>query len=343
MLKNEKLIFIVGCPRSGTTLLLRILNQHSKIQLTGESKFLTAIWGNRHLFNTSKRLGSSSSLSKLQDFFDNNIQSFADGSHGFNYSPWINELEFSDWMNEIKHNKMKSYSDLYLSFMKVIARKRNKPIFGDKVTWYFRYVYTLFSLYPEAKIINVIRDGRAVVSSMLHRSVPSGIPNNLISMCLLWKRSISLAKIYRKTIPMSSYYEIKYEDLITHPRKEIGKLCNFLGIAFERNMTNIRGSTNSAYKDVKTKGLDKALLEKWKEKLDHTQVVLIEYIIGKELQNEGYKCLTTPNKNTKFAKKLEIIIRSMIYHARQFESETLTKIGIRSAHARMLLRFLSRK
>lgn len=342
---KENLIFIVGCPRSGTTLLLRILNQHSKIQLTGESNFLTAIWGDRRIFDTFQRLGSNFLLSNLQYFFDTNIQSFADGYHGFNYSPWINELEFSDWMNEFKHNKIKSYSKLYISFMKIIAQKRNKPIFGDKVTWYFRYVYTLLSLYPEAKIINVIRDGRAVVSSMLHRTVPSGIPNNLIDMCLLWKRSILLAKTYRKTIPKKSYYEIKYENLITYPERELKKLCSFLGIAFERNMMNIEGSTNSAYKDVKTKDLDKTLLTKWKEKLDHTQIVLIEYIIGKELQKEGYKCLTTPNKNIKFDKKFEIIIRSMIYHARQHRKEALTKIGIRSAHARMRasLRFFGRK
>lgn len=347
MAKKRTLIFIVGCPRSGTTLLLRMLNLHSRIQLAGESNFLMSIWGNRRLINAYQHLDSNLLPLRLQDFFDSNIQSFADEVHGFDYSPWINELEFRDWMNEFEHNNTKNYSNLYLSFMKVIARKRDKPIFGDKVTWYFRYVPSLLLLYPEAKIINVIRDGRAVVSSMLHRTISSAIPNNLVDMCLLWKRSTLLAKTYRKSISKRSYYEIMYENLIMYPEKEMRKLCDFLGIDFEKNMMNIKGSTNSAYKDVETKGLDETLQTKWKEKLDPAQIVLIEHIIGKELQNEGYERITTPNENISFDKKLEIIVRSVVYPTRQVIKENLTKIGIRSVHpahaCSKLIRMLCRK
>jgi len=221
--------FITGIPRSGTTLLERIMDNHSEIAVCPES----------NLFEILHRLG-------VRKHFTSNWQ----------YQQFIKEI--SQWLKEFNdpaytcvqdfHNQNPTYQGDTTSLLQEIAEAylqvRQKLIFAEKHPHHIFHQSFIRGICPEARLIILTRYPLDIVCSIakgLHLRKPDSPKGDfysdqfLLTAASFVKRGIRA--IYRKnSFPNSKKHILKYENLVTQPAIELQKICTFLGVAFEPNM-----------------------------------------------------------------------------------------------------------
>jgi Tfp pilus assembly protein PilF len=189
-------IFIVGMPRSGTSLVEQILSSHSNIYGAGELPYLENI--------------------VQKEFFDNNRLN-------------INKLKN---LNNI--DILKSIGDRYLSLLNKYNYKEN--LITDKAPLNFRWIGLIKLILPNSKIIHCSRFPKdnclSLYKNIFDENLDWTYDENDLSN--FYQEYQSLMKFWRKTIP-GFIYDIQYEDLISNSEIEIKKLLDFCDLKWEKS------------------------------------------------------------------------------------------------------------
>lgn len=108
-------------------------------------------------------------------------------------------------------------------------------LFLDKTPNHAVWIGEILEMLPKARIINMLRDGRDVVSSMLAASESwwSWAPKNAYSASRRWVRNVEAARSAMKSIPPEQFYEVRYEQLLDSPELVLQSVLRFLGIEWE--------------------------------------------------------------------------------------------------------------
>src|SRR5262249_20192115 len=142
---SESPIFIVGCPRSGTALLRDLLRSHPRLSFPGESHFIPALY--RGYGDPNNEREACALASRILE------------------SAWVKAwglaLEPSAFAGE------RSYAKIVSRIFEAWAEKERKPRWGDKTPRYVVEIPLLMKLFPDAKILHIIRDGRDVALSWI--------------------------------------------------------------------------------------------------------------------------------------------------------------------------------
>jgi hypothetical protein len=204
----DVIFFLVGMPKSGTTWLCRMLDTHPEIWCKGEA----------HLFDQMPF-----------DLFTDFQRLWRD--HEQRYPRW----SYFD-IDERDIVRMYRYcTDLYLLKAFSVSGKR---ICGDKSPGSEAFIERIDQLYPEAKIIHLVRDGRdGVVSwnSFLEEGRPL-TEETVIAYGQRWQESVTLALSY--TNLRTNYVITRYEELLESPEQELGQLFAFLGADTTANVVH---------------------------------------------------------------------------------------------------------
>jgi hypothetical protein len=96
-------------------------------------------------------------------------------------------------------------------------------------------------IFPNAKIINIVRDGNAVASSLHQRSkkqLQNGLPFSLVSLepamnLSLWAEYVLTAHKHCASLPRDQYLEIRYENLLRAPEAVLLDVAKFIGLNFD--------------------------------------------------------------------------------------------------------------
>ena len=205
-------IFIVGMPRSGSTLIDQILSSHSNVYSLGEVEFF------------------SNSVNEVIN--ENNIE---------NFCKKINSDFSSSYAEKI--------SKLYFNKTKVFEMK-NKNYLTDKMLINFKLLPLIKLSFPNCKIIHSYRDAKDNCLSILKTNFQqSFLPwaydqNELVEFYKMYKEVMNTyCKIFEGEI-----LNVKYEDLVLDPNNNINKILNFCDLPFEENCINFFNNT----KEVKT-------------------------------------------------------------------------------------------
>ena len=219
-------LFIVGCPRSGTTLLQRIVDAHPLIAMTPETQWV-ARWYNRKSL-TSGGCVNRALVSKLLAY------------HRFPL------LQISPEQVEglIQSDEPVSYSDFVTGIYDLYGSARGKRLVGDKTPDYVRRMTVLHDLWPKARFVHIIRDGRDVcLSSMSWHKVLHGAgrfgtwrQDPVSTVALWWEWNVELGREAGRVLGSDLYYEIRYEALVADPEDEGRKLCAFLDVPYDDRM-----------------------------------------------------------------------------------------------------------
>lgn len=116
---------------------------------------------------------------------------------------------------------------------------RGKKIWGDKspnLQFYSRDIMTLF---PDAKIIHIIRDGRATAASHSKRA-----HEHILLAAQKWVDGNTAALVNQQLFGDSQHLILKYEDLLRFPEKTARELCTFLEIPFDQKMLDLNAATD---------------------------------------------------------------------------------------------------
>ncbi|WP_018656572.1 sulfotransferase family protein [Actinomadura flavalba] len=283
-LPTHRPIIVLGCPRSGTTLLQQMLHCHARIALPSETRLVQPAY--RH------RLG----------FGDLAVPG--------------NRQAFASWLVERKRAKFEALAPLetgdavaaiaaapptvgsaLAAVFRAYARAHGKARWGDKRPGYFRQVPTLLRLFPDAQFVHLIRDGRDAVASL--RSMP-WYEGDLYTAALTWREAIDTGERMARRLGPGTYHQMRYEELTAEPERALRALCAFLGEEYDPAMTepqhHARATIPAARRwhlrtleEVNTRHVGA-----WADRLEPWEVGLIERTAGDRLTALGYGLSDAP-------------------------------------------------
>lgn len=134
-----------------------------------------------------------------------------------------------------------------------------KELFVEDNTWSILFADDLKDLFPDSKMIHVLRDPRDVIASMIKQR---WTPSNLKDVVLYYKEIMNVWLTKRKHLPDNFLIEIKLERLIDKKEKTIKDMCNFAEVNFDKNMLNI--------------DLSKSNSGRYKEEFSKEEIIYIE-------------------------------------------------------------------
>lgn len=265
----SKLLFLTGIGRSGTTLLQQMLHAHSQVDFKPETHFFKA-------YILPLLLGKNGGL-----------ETFEKGASADSY---LQRLTSEERASLLKLNGTKE--ELVAGFENLFSNAGLE--FGaDKDTEYVRYFPHLKKVYPEAYLINIIRDPRDVVLS--RTKTPWGSKRSAVFHAAEYVYYFKKNRSEGPRLFGDKYIEVQFENLLENPEKEISTVLQKLGLRFEEAVLNYSQNANSliaedekAWKGNADKPILKGNTNKWETELDKSVVGLIESEIGPQMETLGY-------------------------------------------------------
>jgi sulfotransferase family protein len=257
-----KRFFIIGNPRSGTTLLRLMLNKHSKISVPPEAGFLVWLYYEYKNFSFSKR--------GVADFIEG-LQRTSKIEHwNLNYS------DLKRFINNEKPEKFSILMDCVYRYYTEYNLSKSVDIYGDKNNYYLNYIGELHAIYPDVKFLHIVRDGRSVAVSYkglnkkkLTSAHAPNLPFKIEEIAKEWQDNIMTINNSLSKLDITQHHTVKFEDLVSTPVASLKQICTFLGVDFDENMLNY-------YKTTQTEGLEPSDFLQWKSK--NTKPLLIEEV-----------------------------------------------------------------
>jgi len=287
--------FIVGAPRSGTTLLRLMLDAHPNLAIPPETGF----------FSFSKDLCARANLSR-EDFIQS-LVSFPPEAPAWN-DFHISRDEFDA---RIMNLNPFHAEDGFRLFYKMYAERFDKLRWGDKTPLHARYLLDIQAVLPEAHFIHIVRDGRDVSISLREQWFSPG--HDIKTQAVYWMENVETA--HAQGGQCKYYLEIRFEDLILQTETTLLKICKFIELDFHLNMLlyhenasqriqehlerhkldgNLLVSQSARQKqqDSSMKKPDPAKIGMWKRLLTQQEIEQYEAIAAKTLQRYGYSLLS---------------------------------------------------
>lgn len=276
-------IFVVGSDRSGTTLLRLMLTCHPKIAIPPESIFalqLYPAWGNV-LLERSEQVASLCN------------ELYSDSR----FREW--KVERAALEQAIKDRIPLRFADLVSLVYETYAQQHQPAAtrWGDKNPKYAMHLTWIWGLFPDAKVIHIIRDGRAVFNSFLEANRKAGRtlwPEEVSAAARSWTLRLTQARQHRSN---PNYREVFYEALVKSPESELGQICGFLDLEYDPVMLEFAEVNRreelvpkhrTAWHDATLMPVQEVRVEAWQRTLSPSSIAHFELMAGHHLLSCGY-------------------------------------------------------
>ncbi|MFC9973454.1 sulfotransferase family protein [Spirillospora sp. NPDC127200] len=280
---SDRPIFVIGCPRSGTTLLQLMLHSHPRIAIPAETRFLLPAYTARCEFGD---LNDRENRRALADWITGR-RATKFGDLG---------LDAAEVTAEIVDGPPTLGSALGTVF-RAYARKHGSPRWGDKRPSYSKHVGTLLRMFPDAQFVHLIRDGRDCVASL--KEMP-WYKHDVHHAVAAWREAIDGGRRHAARLGPDAYYELQYERLVADPAEELTRLCAFLGEDFDAAMTRPQAIAQQTVPPQKkwhdrTRGaVNAGRVGSWATRLEPWEAGLAEAAFGERLVEYGYELSGAP-------------------------------------------------
>jgi hypothetical protein len=276
-------VFMVGCPRSGTTLLQRLVDAHPQIAITPETHWIASCFKDR-----TGLTPEGSVTPELIAFLTNHRNFLKLG---------VDRRELERLLDS---GGPVPYARFVSAIFDLYGSAQGKRLVGDKTPGYARNLPTLHALWPQAKFVHLIRDGRDTCLSAINwkRKVPklqiqfpSWSEDPVTTASMWWKWHVRLARQAGQSLGQQLYYEIRYEALVADAAGECARLCAFLDLPYDEAMLRFHEgrATGKPDRDAKhawmpiTQGL-----RDWRRQMPAEDVERFEAAAGDLLEELGY-------------------------------------------------------
>lgn len=210
--------FIVGCERSGTTLLMAMLGVHSQLAVPEVSWWYPRFRPYLHTY------GDLSNPNNLRVLAEEMIFGLKTPLWGLAANPrtLVDEI--------IGQTRAPTFAELFRAMFAWYAARTGKPRWGEKTPHNLYFVPELRADFPEARFIHLIRDGRDVAVEQLRSTFG---PRNAYAAALLWQRSMEAGAAGRAHVGPAHWLDIRYEELAARPEAVLRQILDFLSEPFE--------------------------------------------------------------------------------------------------------------
>lgn len=279
------MFFIIGRPRSGTTMLRLLFEAHPNVTIPPESPFILSLY---------KKYGKVTLWDKTT------IKEYCEDVFKQRY--------FDKWLIKkddlLKHLLEEEGENTYHNMVKKtclahksVYDKHEIKLIGDKNPGYSLYINRIHKIFPEAKIIHITRDYRDNYLSLINVNFEVPIVPLVIYR---WKFALHQAWKLKKKHP-GLVYSIKYEDLAAEPEKHFKELCNFMEIEYDPSVMSFhekkseveKAYTGSAEIGVIHKSLMNPIstqrMNLWKTQMSRRDIRIADLVAGKSAEKAGYQ------------------------------------------------------
>lgn len=297
--KTKKMIFVVGASRSGTTMMGKILGRHSSVYTFDELQVF------EKEITIEDMLSGDIERDRLLGIGERILASIEDGV----FSNTRLECHREQVCRLVEEHCITDATTLYAAILLEKTRAAGKYIPCEQTPRYLFVIDELLAAFPEARVVNIYRDPRAVLLSQKNRwrraslsaerptiskrwTLTSWSNYHPILTSFLWVSAIRKGKKY---LEHPRVFEICYEALLRDPEEKIRDLCDFIGIDFERNMQDIPIEGSSVRRDESTRaGLDSSRIDSWCQGgLTSAEIKICEQITKREMHELGYSSTVT--------------------------------------------------
>jgi len=272
-------VFLVGCPRSGTTLLQRLTDAHAELAITPETHWIARYFERRKGL-TPEGWVTRKLVRKLLAY------------HKFAYlgigKPELEEL--------LRAERPTTFATFVSRLFDLYGKAQGKRLVGDKTPAYARHLPTLHDLWPGARFIHLIRDGRDVCLSAINWQKPGKLltrpatwaEDRVTTAALWWEWHVRLAREGGRDLGPDLYWELRYEALVARPAEACAGLCAFLGLPYEPAMLRFHERPARADQPLHPWSPVTAGLRDWRTQMPPRDVERFEAAAGDLLDELGY-------------------------------------------------------
>lgn len=277
--------FIVGSPRSGTTLLERLLSRHSQIFVSPETEFFFVLQQRGYLNEPFSR-------QRLREFLPGYLERRPAQLIGLADIERLEETLLDD--------DPQSYADVFRSLLALIAGPEGARVRGEKTPHHLRCLDYILDAFPRSPIIAMVRDGRAVVRSRLEHP---RWEHNLLDASRRWAGDARILRRVLRTEERWRLLPVSYERLVTDPEAVLVEACAFLGERFETTMlepepdqpARFEAYYGQPWMSRSVRGIDPSRADSWRGEYTPAALAVVEHEIGGELKALGYARLADPD------------------------------------------------
>jgi hypothetical protein len=276
---TDRPIFVVGCPRSGTTMLQLMLHAHPRIALPPESRFVLPAYQRRHEFGDLREPGNRRDLAR-----------------------WIiGTRQFDDLGLDPQRvidavvGAPPTLGSALGTVFRMYAERFGKPRWGDKRPAYLRHLPELLRMFPDAQIVTIMRDGRDCVASLKEAPWSSPDFGDLVDS---WARAADASLRAERRLGPDVYHVVRYEDLVAEPETYLRDLCRFLGEDYDPAMARPDELASVAVPEYKTwhtrtrQSVTTERVRSWRQRLTAAEIERCEAVFGDRLERFGYRLST---------------------------------------------------
>lgn len=273
----DRPVFVGACPRSGTTLLRSMLNNHPELAIPRESRFLVEAWRRRDRFGDLSDTG--------------------------------NRRRFARWIFTNKHTRPGRFQtdpdeaierlvaapptlgSLAGTPFVLYAERHGKARWGDKRPHYAQQIPAILAMFPDAQFINLVRDPRGSVASIRKLGWFGG---DVALAAELWGRARRAVDVQRARLGPDQFLEIRYEDLVTDPGATLETVCRFLGLPTDAIADMLAYHRDTDVPENRfhwrvSRPVTQAAVRSWEDVLGPQEAALVERVTAGAMRRYGYE------------------------------------------------------
>jgi hypothetical protein len=306
----ERPFFIVGSPRSGTTLLRYILSSHPRIYIPAETGFIPflpeVMMGVLTSTQVRRILLQVGRLNREWYAMVEDVDAFCAS---------LPEPTLAHVLDALYRQKIVPF---------------NATRWGDKTPAYVLYMDTLSHIFPTAQFVHMVRDGRDVMLSAQRRWGQGAWYMDSYYLLKNWVRYVERGRESGCKLKRDQYLEVSYEALVQQPESTVREICAFLD---ERFYSAMLTHTKLARKQIGSSGhvevrqpIFTASVQRWRTQMNSFEQKLANRVAGRTLLTLGYE-QSDPGPFS-LSETMRLFLLAGKYWATDMVRRTLMALGI---------------
>lgn len=297
---------MVGCARTGSTVLRHVLNRSSSISIASETHFFA--WSRRH--RLEGRLAAAARA-------DDRVAAVREiAALFFEDDAWI-WVRRNFTVEELRDRLLGTdltARDVFSTLLELYGERRSglaagTGTLGEKTPAHLAHVPRLADWFPEARFVHTVRDPRGIYASELRRLrqgrwgpkarfpwVPSSImepllaPFEAVATAVRWARAARWHRRYARMLG-DRYIVVRFEDLVVDPEREVRRVCDHIGVPFDEQMLTGVDVVGSSFSDDRhaAPGFDPGTADRWRSEVHPITQRWFSLLLGRRLMMFGYR------------------------------------------------------
>lgn len=308
--RNTSPVLLIGHGSSGTSVFADLCRKYLEVSFGTESQFIV------RYFQRIDRYGDLAT--------DENLRRLIGDLHKERWYERCRKYGYeSDPERVFTKVRERTYRGVLDAVFGDLAQYNRMQRWGDKSPEYVENLPILFELFPDAKYIHLVRDGRDVANSVMGRYWGA---KNVYSAAIEWRDAVQKVTHFVDRLPKGQVLEVRYEDFLTNPLEVYDRLINFLDVDPEDGAL-VQRIADQVEQDVVQSNFDK-----WKSAWNEEDRVLFERIACAELLRYGYETIVSqPDDHFSFARRAYWTIENRLlkWTYRDYWKDNLYKAHLR--------------